>query len=157
MSQEISLFRNFGLTTPSSVTFSEPLNALVGAGYTSMAGNTYFNSLRLSDGLLIKEDIGHGGMYERTFLNGIHIYDICTKTLLCEYRYPMYQGVIYSRETAKLVAINLLIKLIVESAQRDQVLLNMNEVSSKIQEVVNKAFFGDQMQEIQKTLKQLSA
>lgn len=142
MSQEISLFRNFGLTTPSSVTFSEPLNALVGAGYTSMAGNTYFNSLRMSDGLLIKEDIGQG--YAYSFLNGLHIYDLRTKTLICE---RWFHRNYYSRETAKQDAIEMLIDMLCQVANKENVLLNLQEVRQRVACIVNNAFFGDQMKE----------
>ena len=152
MTQEISLFSNFGLATPSSVTFSESLNALVGAGYTSMAGNTYFNTLRLADGILIKEDIGEGYMY--TFLNGLHIYDLRTKTLLCERCFNCH---FYSRDTARNDAVSMLADLIAESAAKEHVILNESEMLAKVREVVERAFFCDQMQEIQKTLKQLAA
>ena len=152
MTQEISLFRNFGLTTPTTVTFSESLNALVGAGYTSMAGNTYFNSLRMADGLLIKEDIGQG--YAYSFLNGLHIYDLRSKTLICE---RWFHCNYYSRETAKQDAILMLTDMIEQAAAKENILLNHDEVKNKVSDLVARAFFGDQMQEIQKTLKQLSA
>ena len=152
MTQEISLFSNFGLATPSSVTFSESFNALVGVGFTSFAGNTYFNTLRLADGILIKEDIGEGYMY--TFLNGLHIYDLRSKTLLCERRFNCHY---YSHEIAKQDAVNMLTDLLFDAASKDNVILNKDEVLEKVHEVVKRAFFGDQMQEIQKTLKQLAA
>ena len=42
------------------------------SGYTSQAGNTYFQGLRLSNRLAIVEDIGQG--YYHTFLNGLKLY-----------------------------------------------------------------------------------
>lgn len=150
MKQEISLFRNLGLATPSSVTFSESLNALVGGGYTSIAGNTYFNTLRLADGIFIKEDIGMGYWY--TFLNGVHIYDLHTKTLLCERHFYRHR---YSRETAKQDAENMLFELLSEAASKEKVIIDKCELLAKVKEIVKRAFFCDQMQEIQKTIKQL--
>ena len=152
MTQEISLFSNFGLATPTSVTFSESLNALVGAGYKSMAGNTYFNTLRMADGILIKEDIGEG--YAYAFLNGLHIYDIQSKTLLCERWFNCHY---YSRNTAKLDAENMLSDMLLEAAEKENVTLDRSEMRTKVREVVKRAFFSDQTQEIQKTLKQLKA
>lgn len=152
MTQEISLFSNFGLATPSSVTFSESLNALVGAGYTSMAGNTYFNTLRMADGILIKEDIGEG--YAYAFLNGLHIYDLRSKTLLCERWFNCHY---YSRDTAKQDAENMLSDMLLEAAAKENVTLNKSEMRTKVRDVVKRAFFSDQAQEIQKTLKQLNA
>ncbi|MBR1807936.1 MAG: hypothetical protein IJ776_00915 [Paludibacteraceae bacterium] len=152
MSQEISLFRNFGIATPNTITFSKSLNALVGVGYTSMAGNTYFNSLRMADGILIKEDIGQG--YAHSFLNGLHIYDIRTKTLICEKLFSCHY---YSRDTAKSDAIDMLTDMIGKAASKENIILNYNEMRSKVSDIVRRAFFADQMQEIQKTLKQLSA
>ena len=46
MANEIALFRNFGVSTPTAVTYSTPMNAFIGAGFTSSAGNTYFNAAR---------------------------------------------------------------------------------------------------------------
>ena len=152
MTQEISLFSNSGLATPSSVTFSKSLNALVGTGYTSMAGNTYFNTLRLADGLLIKEDIGVG--YVRTFLNGLHIYDFRTKTLLCEKNFSCH---FYSRETAKSDAVNMLSDFLLKVASKENVIIDESEMLAKVHEMVEQAFFGDQMQEIHQNIKQLSA
>lgn len=152
MTQEITLFQNLGLATPASVTFSHNLNALVGAGYTSMAGNTYFNALRMADGLLIKEDIGEG--YAHTFLNGLHIYDIHTKALICE---KLFHCKLYSRATAKQSAVKMLINILEQAAAKDNVLLNRIEVQKTVSEIVNRAFFGNQIHEIQKTLKQLHA
>ena len=152
MTQEITLFKNLGLATPTSVTFSHNLNALVGAGYTSMAGNTYFNALRMAEGLLIKEDIGEG--YAHTFLNGLHIYDIRTKTLICE---KTFHCKLYSRIISKQCAVTMLTNMIEQTAAKDHKLLNRIEVQKTVSEIVNRAFFGNQIYEIQRTLKQLNA
>jgi hypothetical protein len=54
------------------VQYSESQNMLVTKAYTSAAGNTYFNGIRLSDRIYIRIDIGIG--YAYTFLNGLAIY-----------------------------------------------------------------------------------
>ena len=73
----IVLFKDLGVSVSSNVTYSTSLNVFSSNGYTSAAGNTYFNSFRFADGILIKEDVGEG--YAHTFLNGIRIFDLSTK------------------------------------------------------------------------------
>lgn len=55
-----------------SIKYNESQNMFVSSGYTSNAGNSYFQGLRLSDRIFIVIDIGIGYMY--TFLNGITIH-----------------------------------------------------------------------------------
>lgn len=153
MKQEIALFKNFGLATPSSITFSESMNAFVGSGYTSMAGNTYFNAARFAEGLLIKEDVGEG--YSATFLNGLHIYDLKTHKLLVEKVYPMYQGAFYSKEHVKIVATRLLSDLIVEAAEEQGSYMNEQEVSRKVRAILDRSFSNNQLQELEKNVKVL--
>lgn len=56
----------------SLVTYNEKNNIFFSEGYTSMAGNTYFQGLRLSDRLIVDLQLGLGYCY--LFLNGIRIY-----------------------------------------------------------------------------------
>ena len=77
----IQLFERHGLVN-ANLNYSEISNAFLTTGYTSMAGNTYFNSIRVAEGILIKEDVGEG--WCKTFLNGIKIYSIKDKTLLAD-------------------------------------------------------------------------
>ena len=55
-----------------NVTYNQAANMFLSAGYTSAAGNTYQQGLRLSKYLAVDYSIGHGYYY--TFLNGIRIY-----------------------------------------------------------------------------------
>lgn len=153
MTQDISLFSNFGLATPSSVTFSESLNAFVGAGFRSIAGNTYFNAARFAEGLLIKEDVGNGHMW--SFLNGVHIYDLKTHKLLAEKVFPQYQGLFYSLDAVKRIVKNLLIDLIVAAAEEQGCDVDANEVSGKISTMLNRSFSNNQMLELEKNVKAL--
>lgn len=56
----------------SAVTYNADKNIYLSTGYTSAAGNTYFQGLRLSDRIIINYDFGQG--YAYLFLNGIRIY-----------------------------------------------------------------------------------
>lgn len=56
----------------SSVSYNERHNIYLTNGYTSAAGNTYFQGARLSDRLIVKYDFGLG--YKYLFLNGISLY-----------------------------------------------------------------------------------
>ncbi|MBR1565118.1 MAG: hypothetical protein IJ650_07220 [Paludibacteraceae bacterium] len=156
MKQEIALFRNFGLATPSSVTYSPELNAFITAAFQTMSGNCYFSAMRLSEGILIKEDIGQGGIYNRTFLNGVHIYDLKTKTLLCEYIYPMYEGAIYSRSVVATVARRILKELVEKTAQRENFYIEASHVDRVIYQIVNNAVYADQTQELNRQIKSLN-
>ena len=56
----------------SSVTYNADKGIFLTNGYTSAAGNTYFQGIRLSDRIVIKFDIGQGCPH--TFLNGVQVY-----------------------------------------------------------------------------------
>ena len=56
----------------SSITYNAERNMLMTQGYTSAAGNTYFQGIQLSERLAIVLDIGIG--YAHTFLNGLKLY-----------------------------------------------------------------------------------
>ena len=153
MKQEIALFKNFGLATPSSITFSESMNAFVTTAQAFPSGNAYGNAARFAEGLLIKEDIGYGQPY--TFLNGLHIYDLKTHKLLAELVYPMYQGAFYSKEHVKTVATRLLSELIVEAAEEQGSYMNEQEVSRKVRAILDRSFSKNQLQELEKNVKAL--
>ena len=56
----------------SSVTYNAQNNIFLTNGYTSAAGNTYYQGIRVSDRIAVKYNIGEG--YCHTFLNGIEVY-----------------------------------------------------------------------------------
>ncbi|MBD5352032.1 MAG: hypothetical protein HDR87_04805 [Bacteroides sp.] len=56
----------------SSLTYNAEKNVYLTLGYTSAAGNTYFQAVRFSDRLAVYYDVGQG--YSRTFLNGITLF-----------------------------------------------------------------------------------
>ena len=63
----------------SGVTYNEKKNIFLTNGYTSAAGNTYFQGVRLSERIVVKENVGVG--YCRTFINGIQIFGFNGKDL----------------------------------------------------------------------------
>lgn len=56
----------------SKVHYDSSRNMLCTTGYTSAAGNTYYQGIRLSDRLVITVSLGDGYMY--TFMNGLRLY-----------------------------------------------------------------------------------
>ena len=54
------------------LTYNEKKNILLTEGYTSCAGNTYFQGIRMSDRIVVTYQLGQG--YYWLFLNGIRIY-----------------------------------------------------------------------------------
>ncbi len=55
-----------------SLTYNPEKNVYLTLGYTSAAGNTYYQAVRFSDRLAVYYDIGEG--YAHTFLNGIKLF-----------------------------------------------------------------------------------
>lgn len=153
MENQIALFRNFGLATPSRFSYSQEMNAITGNGFTSAMGNSYFNALRFAEGLLIKEDVGFGGMYNRTFLNGLRIFDLRTRKLLAEKIYPMYEGALYSKEVVKSVTRRLLSNLILQEAKEQGYFVTESEVERQLSNFLDCAFSKDQLQEMENNVK----
>lgn len=56
----------------SSLIYNAEKNVFLTLGYTSVAGNTYYRAIRLSNRLAVYYHIGEG--YARTFLNGITLF-----------------------------------------------------------------------------------
>lgn len=55
-----------------NVTYNAEHNIFLSNSYTSAAGNTYYQGIRLSDRIIVKTSIGEGYVY--TFLNGVQVY-----------------------------------------------------------------------------------
>ena len=66
------------------LTFNAGKNIFLTQGYTSQAGNTYYQGVRFSDRIIITQQLGEGYCY--TFLNGIRIFGFNGKeaTLIAE-------------------------------------------------------------------------
>ncbi|OYT15489.1 MAG: hypothetical protein B7C24_12775 [Bacteroidetes bacterium 4572_77] len=141
MTNSIQLFEQHGLVN-ANLSYSEISNAFLSTGYTSGAGNTYFNSVRIAEGILIKEDVGiaHWGM---SFLNGIQIYAIKDKTLIAD---EAYHSLRYSKYTVQFHAKILLLNTLREAAQSKGEQLNEIEANRVLDKVLNQAMNEDQRQ-----------
>lgn len=136
---EIALLNKFGIAKCSNFNYSESVNAFIGNGYTSMAGNTYLNEIRFMEGIVIKEDVGQG--YARTFVNGIRLFDLQSKTLLCERN---YHCTYYSQFYIKTEVKEMLTNLLNEAARKENINFNSSDIENHIEKLVEKAFCEDQ-------------
>jgi hypothetical protein len=121
------------------VNYSESANAFLSTGYTSAAGNTYFNALRFAEGIVIKEDVGEG--YAHTFLNGIRIYSLKNKQLIAE---RDFHNSIYNKQKVKCNAIAMLMKVLVDAAAMEGVKLDEQKARTQVERVINMAINSDQ-------------
>ncbi len=138
MSGTTVIFEKYGLVnTPAS--YSKVANAFLTNGYTSEAGNTYFNAIRMAEGILIKEDIGQG--YARTFLNGIKIYSIKNKVLIAD---KTFHTVFYSPLKVKIEAKKMLIDLLEDAANQEGLYFDKQLADTAIEKVLNMAMINDQ-------------
>ncbi|BDD02085.1 hypothetical protein [Persicobacter psychrovividus] len=131
----MELLRTLNILPQSSTSNALSYNATYGGaltdGYTSAAGNTYQNGIRLSDDLLVVEDIGHG--YSRSFLNGIRIYSRDKKTLIAERRFHCY---FYNKQSSVNEAVELLEDEIYAAARRQNHSLRGIDVRSKCRQAI---------------------
>ncbi len=147
---ELQIFKQIGLIKEGGYNFSEIANAFLSSGYTSMAGNTYLNSIRLAEGILIKESVGHGWYF--TFLNGIKIYTIKDKTLIAE---RLFHSRVYSKQTLRNEVMDLLLNQIRDVAKNEGVHISESIVNEKINSILDEAFNEDQRLMLQKQIKKL--
>ena len=150
MKNEIQLLEQVGIVKTGGYNFSEIANAFLSTGYTSQAGNTYLNSIRLAEGILIKDSIGHGWYY--TFLNGIKIYTIKDKVLIAE---KYFHNRTYSKSGVRNEAMGMLYNHIVEAAKKEGVSISEPVVKARINQILDEAFNDDQRKILQKQVQGL--
>jgi len=138
MTNSMTLFEKYGLVN-SKINYSEVANAFHTTGYTSMAGNTYFNSLWFAEGILIKEDVGIG--YAYPFLNGLSIYSIKDKTLLAD---KNFHCVFYSKSTVKYYAKNMLLKMLKKAAKKEGYFFDKKKAKKIIKRILKQAMNENQ-------------
>ncbi|MDP1621202.1 MAG: hypothetical protein Q8M08_02565 [Bacteroidales bacterium] len=87
------------------LTFNAGKNIFLTQGYTSQAGNTYYQGVRFSDRIIITQQLGQGYYY--TFLNGIRIFGFNGKevTLIAE---KSFHCCVYSESYVKSESENLI-------------------------------------------------
>ena len=88
----------------SRLTYNEKKNIILTEGYTSAAGNTYFQGIRMSDRIVVSYQLGQGYCY--LFLNGIRIYAFNGKELQLIAQ-DFYNCNVFSEESAKQEAIKM--------------------------------------------------
>ena len=152
MNNSLTVFEKFGLIN-ANVSYSEAANAFLSTGYTSAAGNTYFNTIRVAEGILIKEDIGNG--YARTFLNGLKIYSIKDKTLLAD---KSFHTLYYSVSTVKNEAKKMLLAILETAAKNERYSFDAAQASAMIDRILENAIRSNQVEMLkQQTQKYLIA
>lgn len=139
MATSMVLFEKMGLTN-SSLTYSEYANAFLSAGFVSRVGNIYYNSIRIAEGVLIKEDVGDAH-YGITFLNCIKIYTIKTKTLITE---KHFYGLKYSKNKVRYYAFEMLLDSLRDAHKMSHTYFNEEEAKRQVERVLEMAFNEDQ-------------
>jgi len=132
------ILKQFGLVS-GSVNYSKEANAFLSTGYTSAAGNTYFNAVRFAEGILIKEDVGQG--YAHSFLNGLRIYSLKNKELLAE---GNYNSLFYSKVVVRNKSINMLLRVLKDAASAEGVELDEGVACRQITKIIDAAMNTDQ-------------
>lgn len=134
------VLKQFGLTK-GNVNYSVTANAFLSNGFTSAAGNTYFNAIRFSEGIVIKEDVGIGYAYR--FLNGLRIYSLKDQTLLADRNYHSF---VYSKYVIKREATNMLMEVLRNAVKRDNLKMDEAQAKKEIDRIIDMAMNGDQME-----------
>ena len=151
MTQEMIISKIAGLST-TKVQYATALNAFVGNGFTSQAGNHYFYAVRFADGIVIKEDLGEG--YKYTFLNGLKVYSIKDKTLIAD---AAYHNVVHSIELVKRKTKMMLLEKLREAAEQEGFSYSHTQAEQTVSRIVEEAFITDQRTMVNKQLNQLSS
>jgi len=138
MSNNLTISTKYGLSNL-SLSYSKTSNTHVTTAHTSEAGNSYFSSLRITDGILIKEDIGQG--YKYGFLNGIKIYSKTAKKLIAS---RSFHKVIYSQEYMKSQVEIMLFEILKDESQRNGLYFNQFEAKKIVDRLLRIAFNEDQ-------------
>lgn len=136
---ELQLFQKVGIAQTGNYNYSEIANSFLSDGYTSSAGNTYFNSIWFVDGLAILADIGQGHTW--TFLNGLKIINIKDKQLIYDEHFHCYR---YNKMSMMLTITNQVSRIIVDSAFKQGLKIDPQEVFNKVQNFIREGFMKDQ-------------
>lgn len=93
--------KNLPALSGESLTYNAAKNIFLTTGYTSAAGNMYYQAIRLSDRLAVYYDLGQG--YAYTFLNGIKLFcwDGNQAKLIAQKYWGGYDYCVFSERFAK--------------------------------------------------------
>lgn len=127
----------FPTLSGSSLTYNAQKNIFITNGFTSAAGNTYYQGIRVSDRIAIKYNIGQG--YYHTFLNGIEVfgYDgiktklIGSRSYCCNY---------YNESDAKREAVGIVLDYIKGQAKLLEAQVEINKLEEFSKQIVNGAY-----------------
>lgn len=132
----------------SRLTYNEKKNIILTEGYTSAAGNTYFQGIRMSDRIVVSYQLGQGYCY--LFLNGIRIYAFNGKELQLIAQ-DFYNCNVFSEESAKQEAIKM-----VKSYLSNQVALTGKTVEQTMVEDMAASLVNDTQKDQVKIAKLMS-
>jgi len=149
MSTELVL-KNFSNMLPTNLRYSETTDVFLTNGYVSAANNVYFNAVRFAEGIIIKEDVGQG--YLHTFLNGIRIYSIDSKTLLADKSYHCFR---YKKESVYTEVREMLLNLVCEAAGQQGKTIDKSDARRVIERILHESFNTNQLHVAQKQVKRL--
>ena len=124
-----------------TVTYSESANAFLTDGYTSQAGNTYLNSFKFGDGILIKEDIGIG--YLHKFLNGLRIYSLRSGELLVDKSYHCFY---YSKPSIIEESCELLFNILKQAVEVEGKTIDHTLAKQEIKRIIENAMECNQLE-----------
>ncbi len=152
MNNSVANFEKYGLIN-ANISYSEVANTFLTSGYTSSAGNTYFNSIRVAEGILIKEDVGVG--YAHSFLNGLRIYSIKDQTLIAD---KSFHTVYYSVSRVKAESKMMLLDVLQTAATNEGYAFDYFQAEALVDKILNKAIHSNQVEVLrQQTQKYLLA
>ena len=132
----------------SSISYNSNLNAFIGNAYTSVAGNTYFDALKLSDEIAIKADIGIG--HTHSFLNGITIMSTKSRKILAHKQFHCYT---HSNSKEQHQARQLLIEALEETARCNGYVVGRMQIEMAANTIIDKVYNVNQLDALQKTIR----
>jgi hypothetical protein len=117
------------------LTFNAGKNIFLSTGYTSQAGNTYFQGVRFSERIIITQQLGQGYCY--TFLNGLRIFGFNGKeaTLIAE---KSFHCCIYDESFVKTQSENL-----IKEYLQSQAAMSGSFVESKVLDSFSESLVAD--------------
>jgi len=115
------------------LTFNAGKNIFLTQGYTSMAGNTYYQGVRFSDRIIITQQLGQGYFY--AFLNGIRIFGFNGKeaTLIAE---KSFNCCVYSDYNVKSESEKLIKEFLKSQAEISGSIVQENQLETFAQNLV---------------------
>lgn len=121
----------------SGINYNAEKNIFFTNGYTSLAGNTYYQGIRLSNRIVVKLDLGEGYLY--TFLNGVQVYGFngCNTRLIGS---RSYNGYIYSDSNAKQEAAEIVCDYLMAQSKMLGASINRPELQQFATTLVNETY-----------------